>query len=128
MKQNVLLTISSLLSLIFLSFHHADDVVRGFAPGRFSNLVPIFVFVFWLWVTTLVYAERRSGYILILILSLLTFGVPVIHMTGAGMAGGRIANSHGAFFFVWTLIIFGTTSLFSVLLATHQLWRLRRKP
>lgn len=128
MKQNVLLTISSLLSLIFLSFHHADDVVRGFAPGRFSNLVPIFVFVFWLWVTTLVYAERRSGYILILILSLLTFGVPVIHMTGAGMAGGRIANSHGAFFFVWTLIIFGTTSLFSVLLATRQLWRLRRKP
>jgi hypothetical protein len=126
MKQNVLLTISSLLSLIFLSFHHADDVVRGFAPGRFSNLVPIFVFVFWLWVTTLVYAERRSGYILILILSLLTFGVPVIHMTGAGMAGGRIANSHGAFFFVWTLIIFGTTSLFSVLLATQQLWRLRR--
>ena len=126
MKQNVLLTISSLLSLIFLSFHHADDVVRGFAPGRFSNLVPIFVFVFWLWVTTLVYAERQSGYILILILSLLTFGVPVIHMTGAGMAGGRIANSHGAFFFVWTLIIFGTTSLFSVLLATQQLWRLRR--
>jgi len=126
MKQNVLLTISSLLSLIFLSFHHADDVVRGFAPGKFSNLVPIFVFVFWLWVTTLVYAERRSGYILILILSLLTFGVPVIHMTGAGMAGGRIANSHGAFFFVWTLIIFGTTSLFSVLLATQQLWRLRR--
>ena len=126
MKRSVLLTISSLLSLIFLSLHHADDVVRGFAPGTFSNLVPIFVFVFWLWVTTLVLAERRSGYILILILSLLTSGVPVIHMTGAGIAGGRIAHSNGAFFFVWTLIMVGTTTLFSALLAALELWRLRR--
>ncbi len=126
MKRSVLLTISSLLSFIFLSLHHADDVVRGFAPGKFSNLIPIFVFVFWLWVTTLVLAERRSGYILILILSLLTSGVPVIHMTGAGIAGGRIAHSNGAFFFVWTLIIVGTTTLFSALLAALELWRLRR--
>lgn len=126
MKKSILLTISSLLSLLFLSFHHADDVVRGFAPGKFSNLIPIFVFVFWLWVTTLVFAERRSGYILILILSLLTSGVPIIHMTGAGMAGGRVANSSGAFFFVWTLIIFGAIALFSALLAAQELWRLRR--
>lgn len=126
MKKSILLTISSLLSLLFLSFHHADDVARGFAPGKFSNLIPIFVFVFWLWVTTLVFAERRSGYILILILSLLTTGVPIIHMTGAGMAGGRVANSSGAFFFVWTLIIFGAITLFSALLAAQELWRLRR--
>ena len=126
MKKSILLTISSLLSLLFLSFHHADDVARGFAPGKFSNLIPIFVFVFWLWVTTLVFAERRSGYILILILSLLTSGVPIIHMTGAGMAGGRVANSSGAFFFVWTLIIFGAIALFSALLAAQELWRLRR--
>src|ERR1044072_8477785 len=115
MKRSVLLAISSLLTLIFVSFHHADDVTRGFAPGKFSNLVPIVVFAFWLWVTTLVLAERRAGYILILILSFLMLGVPMIHMTGAGIAGGRIAGSHGAFFFVWTLIIIGATSLFSVL-------------
>ena len=126
MKKSILLTISSLLSVLFLSFHHADDVTRGFAPGKFSNLVPIFVFAFWLWVTTLVLAERRAGYILILILTLLTSGVPVIHMTGAGMAGGRIANSHGAFFFVWTLIMIGAINLFCVLLAAQELWRLRR--
>ena len=28
MKQSVMLTITSLLTLLFLSFHHADDVVR----------------------------------------------------------------------------------------------------
>lgn len=128
MKQSVLLTITSLLSFVFLSLHHADDVVRGLAPGKFSNLVPIFVFVFWLWATSLVLAERRAGYVIILILSLLTSGVPVIHMTGPGIAGGRIAHSNGAFFFVWTLILVGTTTLFSALLAARELWRLRRKP
>jgi len=122
-KERHLLVISSLLSLLFLSFHHADDVVRGFAPGKFSNLIPIIFMVVWLYGTTLLLAERRSGYILILVLSLLASGVPVIHMTGAGVAGGRIANSHGAFFFVWTLIVIGATTLFSVLLAARELWR-----
>lgn len=126
MKHNVLLTITSLITLLFLSFHHADDVVRGFAPGKFSNLIVIGFIVIWLYVTTLVYAGRRAGYILILILSLLAFGVPIIHMSGAGMSGGRIANSRGAFFFVWTLVVIGGTGLFSVLLAAQGLWSSRR--
>lgn len=127
MKQSVLLTITSLLSLLFLSLHHADDVVRGFAPGKFSNIIVIVFMVVWLYATTLVIAERRSGYITILVLCLLGSGIPVIHMTGAGMSGGRIANSRGAFFFVWTLVMIGTTGLFSVLLAARELWRLRRR-
>ena len=126
MKQNVLLAITSLLSMIFLSFHHADDVVRGLAPGKFSNLIPIVFFVIWLYATLLVLEGRRAGYIAILILSLLASGVPVIHMTRAGMAGGRIAHSQAAFFFVWTLIMIGATTLFSVVLAARELWRLRR--
>jgi hypothetical protein len=126
MKQSVLLTITSLLALLFLSFHHADDVVRGFAPGKFSNLIVIAFMVLWLYVTTLVMAERRSGYILILILTLLGSGIPAIHMQGPGIAGGRIAHSNAAFFFVWTLIMIGATGLFSVLLAARELWRLRR--
>jgi len=127
MKQSVMLTITSMLTLLFLSFHHADDVVRGFAPGKFSNLIPIVFFVIWLYGSKLVLDERRSGYILILVLSLLASGIPVVHMQGAGIAGGRIAHSHAAFFFVWTLIIIGATSLFSVVLAARELWALRRK-
>lgn len=127
MKQSSLLTITSLLTLLFLSLHHADDVVRGFAPGKFSNLIVIGFMVLWLYATTLVMAERRSGYILILVLCLLGAGIPVIHMSGAGMSGGRIANSKGAFFFVWTLIVIGSTGLFSVLLAARELWSLRRR-
>jgi len=39
MKQSVMLTIASLLLLLFLTFHLADDIVRGFEPGGLSNLV-----------------------------------------------------------------------------------------
>ena len=71
----------------------------------------------------LVLDERKSGYITILIISILATGLPVIHMRGAGMAGGRIANSSGAFFFVWTLVAIGVTSLFSAVLSARALRR-----
>jgi hypothetical protein len=44
-------------------------------------------------------------------------GVAVIHMTGKGVGGGRIAGSAGAFFVVWTLLAAGVTAIVSVLLS-----------
>ena len=126
MKNNVMLTIASLLSIIFMSFHHADDVVRGMAPGKLSNLVPVVFLTVWLCGTMLVLAEKRSGYITVLILSLLGFGIPILHMTGSGLVGTDIANSGGAFFFVWTLIALGVSTLFSVILSARELWSLQR--
>jgi hypothetical protein len=126
MKQNALLVISSLLSLTLLTFHLADDIVRGFEKGGVSNLTAVPIIVVWLY-GTLVLAERRSGHIIILLGSLLGSVVPVIHMMGKGVgAGSRIANTSGAFFFVWTLIAIGATSLFSVILSARGLWSLRR--
>ena len=127
MKHNVMLTISTFLSLLFTSFHHADDVVRGLAPGKFSNIIPIVFLFIWLYATMLVLEERRSGYITILVVSILAIGLPIIHMTGAGMSGGRIANSTGAFFFVWTLVVIGVTALFSAAISARALWSLRRE-
>lgn len=125
MKHNVMLTIASLLSILFMTFHHADDVVRGMAPGGLTNLVPVVILVVWLY-GTLALAGRRSGYVIILVGSLLASGIPVIHMTGRGLVGGDIANSGGAFFFVWTLIALGVAALFSVILSARGLWGLRR--
>jgi hypothetical protein len=123
MKDNVMLTITSLLSILFTSFHHVDDVVRGMAPGNYSNLVPVVVLLVWLY-GTLVLAGRRSGYIIIFVGSLLASGLPVIHMRGAGVGFGT--NRSEGFFFVWTLIALGVTALFSVILSAHELWNLRR--
>ena len=126
MKHNVLLTITSLLSILFLTFHVTDDIVRGFEKGGVSNLTAVPILVVWLY-GTLVLAERRSGYVIILLGSLLGLGVPVIHMMGKGVGvDSPIAQSSGAFFFVWTLIALGVTGTFSAILSAHGLWSLRR--
>ena len=126
MKHNVTLTITSLLSILFFTFHLTDDIVRGISPGGVSNLPVVLVLVVWLY-GTLVLAERRSGYVIILLGSLLGLAVPIIHMTGKGVGvGSNIAKSSGAFFFVWTLIALGVTALFSVILSARGLWSLQR--
>src|SRR5262245_54604270 len=104
MKQQVTLTIASLLAILLVTFHVADDIVRGFEGGGLSNLTVVPILALWLY-AALVLAERRSGYAINLVISLLALVIPVIHLTGRGVgAGSRIANSNGAFFFIWTLI------------------------
>ncbi len=126
MKQNVMLTIASLLSALFFTFHLADDIVRGFEKGGASNLTAVPIFVVWLY-GALVLAERRSGYIIMLLGSLLSLAVPILHMKGKGVGvASNIASSSGGFFFVWTLIALGVTALFSVILSARGLWSLRR--
>ncbi len=120
MKHNTMLTIASLLSVLFMTFHLADDVVRGMESGTLSTLTAVPILVVWLY-GTLVLAERRSGYVIILLASLLGLLVPLIHMKGAGV-GGAIAKSSGAFFFIWTLLALGVTALFSVILSARGLW------
>jgi hypothetical protein len=63
MKPNVMLTIASLLSIVFMTFHLTDDIIRGMEKGGVSNLVAVPIFVVWLY-GTLVLAERRSGYVI----------------------------------------------------------------
>lgn len=123
MKPNILLTIASLLSILFGMFHLADDIDRGMSPGGLPNLGAVVVCVVWLYATLLL-AEKRSGYIIILLLSLLLMGVPVIHMRGVGVGFGTTRS--GGLFFVWTLLAMGVTSLFSVILSVRGLWSLRR--
>jgi hypothetical protein len=122
MKHNAMLTIASLFSILFMTFHLADDIIRGMENGGVSTLVAVPILVVWLY-GTLVLAERRSGYVILLLGSLLGLVVPVIHMMGKGVGvGSNIANSSGAFFFVWTLLALGVTALFSVILSVRGLW------
>lgn len=125
LKQNAMLILASLLSILLMTFHLSDDIVRGFEPGGVKNLIGVLILVAWLY-GTLALAERRSGYIIILLGSLLGAVVPVVHMIGAGLVGGKIADSGGVFFWVWTLIALGVTSIFSVILSTRGLWSLQR--
>ena len=124
MKHSVMLTIASLLSILFFTLHLADDIVRGFEPGTATNLTAILIFVFWLY-GTLVLFERRSGYIITLLGGLFALVVPLAHVRGKGFGvASSLGHSSGHFFFVWTLIAIGVTGLFSVILSARGLWSL----
>jgi len=122
MKPNVMVTIASLLSILFFTFHLADDIVRGFEPGKLTNLTAVPIFVLWLY-GTLVLAGRRSGYIITLLGGLFSLVVPLAHMRGKGVGvTSSLAHSSGHFFFVWVLFAIGVTGLFSFILSARGLW------
>ena len=118
-----MLTIASLLSILFGTFHLADDIARGMSPGGLPNLFAVVICVVWLY-GTLVLAERRSGHVIMLLVGLFAAGMPVIHMRGAHY--GEIAKSTGGFFFVWTLWALGALGGFTFILSARGLWSLRR--
>jgi hypothetical protein len=119
-----MLTVASLLSILLGTLHLADDIDRGMSPGGLLNLFVVVIGVVWLY-GTLVLAERRSGYIIILVASLLLLVVPVIHLRGPGVGFGT--HRSGGVFFIFTLLALGMTALFSVILSVRGLcsrqWR-----
>ena len=124
MKQIVTLTVTSLLTILFTTFHLTDDILRGNSPGGLSNIAVVLVSAAWLYVA-LMLIERRSGLVVNLILSLLVSGVPVIHMMGTYGITGNPKYS-GGFFFGWNNFAVGVTAVLSVLLSVRGLWGLRR--
>ena len=116
MKNNALLVVTSLLSILLLTLHITDDIVRGISKAESSNTALVVLVV--LLYGTLVLAGRRSGYVIMLVGSLIAAGMPVIHTMGAGSVKAR---THGAFF-VWTLMALGVTGVFSLILSVRGLW------
>ena len=123
MKRNTMLTVASLLSLLCLTLHISDDIVRGISNAESSNtaLIVLAVFLY----GTLVLPERRSGHVIMMLIGLMAAAMPVMHMRGAHY--GEIAKSPGGFFFVWVLWALGGIGGFTMILAVRGLWDLRRK-
>jgi len=122
MKQNAILVVTSLLSILLLTLHITDDIVRGISKAESSNTALIVLVV--LLYGTLVLAERRSVHFIMLLVGLLAAAMPVMHMRGAHYPD--IAKSPGGFFFVWGLWALGGLGGFTFLLSARGLWGLRR--
>jgi hypothetical protein len=125
MKRNIILTITSLLSILLLSFHLTQDALRekpGTWPAGPGNLVAILILLVYLCGTVLL-AGRRSGYVIMLIGGLFAAGMPVLHLTSPRFG---LVPRPGAAFFMWTLIALGVTGTFSIILAARDLWNLKR--
>ena len=123
MKRSVTLTITSLISILLFSLHWADEVARGLESGTISAVGGLVILAVWL-SGTLVFGERRLGLVIILLGSILASGVPILHMLGRGLVGGRYANASAMFFWVWTNIALGASGMVSVVLAARGLWSL----
>ena len=119
MKNGKLLTITSLLSILVMSLHITDDIVRGISPAAPDNVGAVVIFLVWL-IGTLLLADRRLGYIIQLLGGVFAAAMPVLHMNGARYPA--IATSPGGFFFIWSLIVVGVTGTFAIILSARALW------
>lgn len=116
MKENVLLTVTSLLSMVLLSIHVTDDIVRGYDQWSFEKLSFVLILVVWL-CGTLLLSGRRAGRIIMLLGGLLAALMPAIHMRGTG----AFVKTSGAFFFIWTLLALGAAGAMTFILSVRQL-------
>jgi len=80
MRLSTLLVGASMLSIVLCTLHLTDDIVHGWEPGTLGNLYALPIFVVWLY-GTLVLSDRVSGCIIMLVGSLLSLGIPIIHMS-----------------------------------------------
>ena len=119
MKYNVLLTIISLLSIVLMTLHLSDDMVRGFSTPGLDNLIGVAILVVWLY-GTLMLADRRSGHVIMLLGAIFAAAMPILHMSGAKF--GETVTSGGGFFFFWTVFTLGITGTFSLILAARGVW------
>ena len=122
MTHKRLLVATSLLSILLLSFHFAQDALHA-RPGTVEagpgNLTAILILVVLLSGPALL-AGRIWGRVIMLLVALGAMGMPVLHFMGARDWSKR----SGALFFVWCLLALGVNGAFSLLLWISELRRL----
>jgi len=123
MKRDYLLIVTSLLSILLLTLHITDDIVRGISDAEPSKIALVVLVIFLY--GTLVLAERWSGHLIMLLVGLFAAAMPVIHMRGTHYP--EIARSPGGFFFVWTLWALGGLGGLIMILSASGLWNLFRR-
>jgi hypothetical protein len=117
MKQNLALTISSLVSIVLFTVHLAHDIIFGLdSMSRAQTLTYLLIMLVSLY-GTVELSGRRSGYVVALLLGVLSAGLPVLHTAGGPRSAAR------GFFFVWTLLALGASGVFAVALSARGLWR-----
>lgn len=114
MKHDAALTITSLLSLLFMTFHLTHDVILQ-AEGAVTYPIPVVIFAAWLY-GTIALSGRAWGYLIMLFGGLFGAAMIVIH------AHGTVVGKSGGFFFVWTLFALSATGWVTMILSARGLW------
>lgn len=123
MDRKNLLTITSLTSILLLTFHFTDDMVHGLDTAGPANLIAIAIVVIFL-IGPLLLREHLAGRILILFGAIAAIGMPVLHMQGRSFP--EIVRGSGGFFFFWTLLMLGVLGTLSLILVVLEFWNSAR--
>jgi len=118
MKQNDLLSLISILSVLLLALHISQDIVFGFDRGGLNQLVGVAILLVVVCGAVLLRA-RTSGKVIMLLGGIAAAGMLPLHMRNGLRA--EFLEKSGALVFVWTLYILGVTGSFSVILAVQAL-------
>jgi hypothetical protein len=108
----------SLLTILFLTLHFTDDVLRkssGMDKPGFSGLFVVLIVAAWLY-SVLRLEGRRAGYIIGLLGAFMASFIALGHLTGVGgdVFVSEIAASSGALF-VWVVFVLGLTGILALI-------------
>jgi hypothetical protein len=118
MKQNDLLSVTSILSVFLLTLHISQDIVFGFDRGGLNQLVGVAILLVVVCGAVLL-RERTSGKVIMLLGGAIAAAMLPLHMRNG--LRPEFLEKGGALLFVWTLYLLGVTGTFSVVLAVQAL-------
>jgi hypothetical protein len=116
MRQNITLTIASLLTLVLFSLHLTDDVLHDKAGLDTQGTIICVAIMLVLLYGTIELAGRRLGYVIMLLGGLASSYMPFLHGLGP-------SSTRWGFVFVWTMLAMAATGLFVAILSLRGLWR-----
>ena len=118
MKQNDLLSLTSLVSVLLLALHISQDIAFGFDRGGLNQLVGVAILLVIVCGAVLL-RERLLGKAIMLFGGAAAAGMLPLHMRH-GLRPEFLEKS-GALLFVWTLYVLGVIGAFTVILAIQAL-------
>ena len=122
MRNDNLLSVSSLLSVLLLALHISQDIIFGLDRAGLNHLVGVAILLLLVCGAVLL-RDRRSGVVIMLLGGMMAAAMLPLHMRH-GLRPEFLEKS-GALLFIWTLYVLGVTGAFSVILAIQALVRRR---
>ena len=122
MKQNDLLSATSMLSVLLLALHISQDIAFGFDRAGLNQLVGVAILLF-IACGAVLLRERPLGKVIMLLGGVMAAGMMPLHMRN-GLKPEFLERS-GALLFIWTLYVLGVIGGLSIILAVQTLLRRR---
>jgi hypothetical protein len=118
MKQDDILSMTSLFSVLLLALHISQDIVFGLDRAGLNHLVGVAILLVIVCGAVLL-RGRALGKVIMLLGGVMAAGMLPLHMRN-GLSPEFLEKS-GALLFIWTLYVLGVTGAFSIILAVKAL-------